>query len=125
VKDKDGNVIYPRNIHTKSPTTNYSGSNIDQREGNDGWIEDGSYLRLKTLTVGYTLPPKVLSYLKIISARIYFSSNNLYTLTKYKGFDPEVSTVTGEGIGANLSIGIDAGAYPQSKTYTFGINVQF
>jgi TonB-dependent starch-binding outer membrane protein SusC len=125
VKDAEGNVIYPRNIHTKYPTTNYSGSNIDQREGHNGWIEDGSYLRLKTLTFGYTLPAKILSKSRIRSARIYFSSNNLWTLTNYKGFDPEVSTVTGEGIGANLSIGIDAGAYPQSKTYTVGINVQF
>jgi hypothetical protein len=49
----------------------------------------------------------------------------LLTFTHYKGFDPEVSTITGEGVGANLSIGIDAGAYPQAKTYTFGINVQF
>jgi TonB-linked SusC/RagA family outer membrane protein len=125
VADEEGNVIWPRNVITPHPTTNYAGNNIDQREGHSGWIEDGSYLRLKTLTFGYTLPKKWLSRIKMASARIYFSTNNLWTLTNYSGFDPEVSTVTGENIGANLSPGIDAGAYPQSKTYVFGFNMTF
>jgi len=125
VVDEDGNVLWKRNVITKYPTTNYSGNNIDQREGHNGWIEDGSYLRLKTLTLGYTLPKKWLNKVKVSSARIYFSSNNLLTFTNYSGFDPEVSTITGEGIGANLSQGIDAGAYPQSKTYILGINMSF
>lgn len=125
VEDDEGNVIWPKNIHTRHPTTNYAGNNIDQREGHSGWVEDGSYLRLKTLTFGYSLPQKWLSKINIASMRIYFSTNNLWTLTNYSGFDPEVSTITGESIGANLSPGIDAGAYPQSKTFVFGLNMTF
>lgn len=125
VEDDEGNVIWPKNIHTRHPTTNYAGNNIDQREGHSGWVEDGSYLRLKTLTFGYSLPQKWLSKMKISNMRIYFSTNNLWTLTNYSGFDPEVSTITGESIGANLSPGIDAGAYPQSKTFVFGLNMTF
>jgi hypothetical protein len=125
VIDDDGNILWPSNIHTRYPTTNYAGNNIDQREGHNGWIEDGSYLRLKTLTFGYSLPARWLSRVHIASARIYFSTNNLWTLTNYSGFDPEVSTITGENIGANLSPGIDAGAYPQSKTFVFGFNMTF
>lgn len=125
VTDDEGNVLWERNVVTKYPTTNYAGNNIDQREGHNGWIEDGSYLRLKTLTIGYSLPSKWLSAIHVNSARIYFSSNNLWTLTNYSGFDPEVSTITGENIGANLSPGIDAGAYPQSKTFVFGFNMTF
>jgi hypothetical protein len=59
------------------------------------------------------------------SLRLYFTSNNLWTLTNYSGFDPEVSTVTGQDLNANMSIGLDAGAYPQARTYTFGINLTF
>ena len=125
VTDEEGNVSWPKNRHTSHPTTNYAGNNIDQREGHSGWVEDGSYLRLKTLTFGYTLPKKWLSKIHMSNARIYFSTNNLWTLTNYSGFDPEVSTITGESIGANLSPGIDAGAYPQSKTFVFGLNLSF
>ncbi|MDX2432490.1 MAG: TonB-dependent receptor [Bacteroides sp.] len=125
VRDDEDNVLWERNIHTKNPTTNYSGNNIDQREGHNGWVEDGSYLRLKTLTFGYSFPKKWLRKIHLTNARIYFSSNNLWTLTNYSGFDPEVSTITGESIGSNLSPGIDAGAYPQSKTFVFGFNLTF
>jgi TonB-linked SusC/RagA family outer membrane protein len=125
VLDKDGNVLWKRNVHTKYPTTNYAGANIDQREGNNGFIEDGSYLRIKSVTLGYTLPARIIEKAKIHSARIYFTGNNLYTFTKYSGFDPEVSSITGEGISANLSQGIDGGAYPQSRTLLFGISVSF
>ncbi len=125
IEDEEGNIIYPKNKKTIYPTTNFAGNNTDQREGHNGWIEDGSYLRLKTLTFGYTLPEKWTQAIKINSARVYFSSNNLWTLTNYSGMDPEVSTITGSTIGSNLSPGIDAGAYPQAKTFTFGLNLKF
>jgi hypothetical protein len=125
VKDDDDNVIYPKNVITTHPRTNWSGSIIDQREGHNGWIEDGSYLRLKTLTFGYTFPKKWVERIRMNSLRLYFSSNNLWTLTNYSGFDPEVSTVTGQDLNANMSIGLDQGAYPQARTYTFGINLSF
>jgi TonB-linked SusC/RagA family outer membrane protein len=125
VEGDDGNVIYPKNVVTPHPRTNWSGSIIDQREGHNGWIEDGSYLRLKTLTFGYTFPRKWMERIRMNSLRLYFTSNNMWTLTNYSGFDPEVSTVTGQDLNANLSIGLDAGSYPQARTYTFGINLTF
>ena len=125
ITDDQGNVIYPENRVTKYPYVNWEGRSKDQREGNSGWVEDGSYLRLKTLTFGYTFPQKWMQKLKIKSARIYFSSNNLKTWTNYSGFDPEVDSVNGDNLGANISTGVDAGSYPQAKTYIFGITMKF
>jgi hypothetical protein len=81
------------------------------------FIEDGSYLRCKNITVGYRLP-----LLKgINSARIYISANNLFTLTKYSGFDPEVNTFAG----SNTTIGIDNLVYPQARSILGGLQVTF
>ncbi|HZG25141.1 MAG TPA: hypothetical protein VEZ17_11200, partial [Chitinophagaceae bacterium] len=83
-------------------------------------VEDASYLRLRNVTVAYTLPPAVISKY-ISSLRIYASGNNLITKTKYIGFNPEVnnqSTFTGVQ-------GEDYGAYPLTRNFTFGVNVSF
>ena len=80
------------------------------------FIEDGSYFRIKTLQVGYTLPNRLTQKAGISKIRFYLMANNLLTLTKYTGFDPEI----GGG-----SIGIDRGFYPQARTYFAGINVGF
>jgi len=125
VTDADGNVIYAKNIHTIYPTTNFAGNNIDQREGNSGFVEDGSYLRLKIVNLGYNIPAKYLSKMKIRSAKIYASATNLLTFTKYTGYDPEVNSVSGTGIESNLGIGTDNGSYPQSRTFTIGVNMSF
>ena len=77
------------------------------------FIEDGSYLRLKNLTIGYTIPSKYTKKAYINRLRVYFSANNLLTLTKYSGYDPEVGG------------GVDYGNYPQSRTFMFGINLDF
>jgi TonB-dependent starch-binding outer membrane protein SusC len=125
VTDADGNVIYPKNIHTIYPTTNFAGNNTDQREGNSGFVEEGSYLRLKNLSLGYYIPTRFLNRIKIKTAKIYASATNLLTFTKYTGFDPEVNSVSGTGIESNLGIGTDNGSYPQARTYTLGINMTF
>lgn len=78
------------------------------------YIEDGSYMRIKLLTLGYTLPTSLLSYVGGKSLRVYVSAQNLLTLTKYSGYDPEV----GPG-------GIDRGIYPQSRTFLAGLNLGF
>ena len=81
----------------------------------DRWIHDGSYLRLKTLSLGYSIPADVLrkiSFNIVSGLRVYFSAENLLTLTKYPGFDPEIGEV-----GDNLVQGLDWGQYPQSKLY--------
>lgn len=89
-------------------------------------LEDGSYLRLKTLSVGYNIPSTHLSRFKIQNARVYFSSNNLLTLTRYSGFDPEVNANGGlGGISGNIAIGYDNGTYPQARTYVLGLSMNF
>lgn len=83
-------------------------------------IEDGSYLRLKTLQLGYTLPKKWLNIMGMSDLHLYFASQNLFTWTKYSGSDPEVSINN-----SALTPGFDYGAYPRSMTLTFGMNAKF
>jgi TonB-linked SusC/RagA family outer membrane protein len=83
-------------------------------------IEDGSYLRLKTLQFGYTLPIKDAKRLNVQSFRIYVSGQNLWTLTNYTGYDPEVSAYS-----SALTPGFDYSVYPRAKTMTIGINLNF
>ncbi|MEO9020916.1 MAG: TonB-dependent receptor [Ginsengibacter sp.] len=90
------------------------------------FLENGSYLRFKTITLSYNINPEFLSKMGLSSASIYVSGNNLITVTKYRGFDPEVSSYGGTNNSTddrNVSIGIDNGAYPQTKMILFGINV--
>jgi TonB-linked SusC/RagA family outer membrane protein len=87
---------------------------------NSDWVEDGSYLRLKTLTLGYNLPNNLLNRIKIRSCRMFLSGINLVTLTKYSGFDPENSSSQGTD---NTRMGIDLSSYPASKIYTIGLNI--
>ena len=89
-------------------------------------IEDGSYLRLNTLTLGYTLPSvsKFAKALSISSLRVYATAYNVFTLTKYSGLDPEVST--NNNMNANYPTpGIDYGAYPRARSFVLGVNVSF
>lgn len=87
-------------------------------------LEDASFLRLKTLAVGYNIPSEKLSRWKIQSARIYFSTNNLLTLTRYSGYDPEVNANGGVGgLSSNIAQGYDANTYPQSRTYVLGFTI--
>lgn len=85
------------------------------------WVQDGSYFRVKNVVLGYTVPKSFLSKYKIDNARIYMAAQNLFTLTKYEGYDPEVNaTYTG---GVNL--GHDFYTPPQARTISFGINIGF
>ena len=83
-------------------------------------IEDGSYLRLQDLALGYTFPLKWTSVVHISKARIYVSAQNLFTFTRYSGYNPEVSNRTNA-----LTPGEDYGTYPLSRTYMFGLNLTF
>ncbi|MCG2615458.1 TonB-dependent receptor [Terrimonas sp. NA20] len=84
-------------------------------------IEDGSYLRFNNITIGYTLPRKVLNMAKISSLRIYATVNNLATITNYSGYDPDVSARRADP----LTPGVDFAAYPRSRAWVFGVNVSF
>jgi hypothetical protein len=83
------------------------------------YIEDGSFFRIKNVELGYTIPVLLTSKVGISRCRLYVSGQNLFTFTKYTGFDPEF------GIGNAISSGVDGGSYPQSKIYTMGLQVEF
>lgn len=85
------------------------------------FIEDGSYLRLKTLTLSYDLGLQFMKKLRISKIQPYFTAQNLLTFTNYKGFDPEVNQFGGSA----LVQGVDWGTYPHSKSYIFGLNIEF
>ena len=87
----------------------------------DHYIEDASYLRLSTVTVGYTLPKNLLDKAHISNARIYFTGHNLLCFTNYTGLDPEVSTRTQTPLTPN----VDYSAYPKSRQFVIGINLNF
>lgn len=84
------------------------------------YISDGSYLRVKAITLGYNLPAKFLSVLHIDRARFYVRTQNLFTITKYKGWDPEVNS---DATATNITLGNDFYSAPQIKTIVFGINI--
>lgn len=84
------------------------------------YVEDASYLRLKTVSIGYNIPKMVLNKTGIKSARVYASGQNLITWTNYTGMDPEVNTYS-----SALTPGFDWSAYPRAKTFTMGINLTF
>ena len=84
------------------------------------FIEDGSYLRLKNLTLGYTLPDKLIRKVKLSKVRVYASATNLFCLTRYSGYDPEVS-----GSSSPLMPGLDASSYPKNTAYVFGLELSF
>lgn len=90
---------------------------------NSYYMEDGSYLRMKSLILGYTIPSKVLNRFKIDQFRIYVEASNLFTITKYTGLDPELQ---GSDLNDNTNFGIDLGNYPANqKVYTVGVNLSF
>ena len=86
----------------------------------DRFIEDGSYIRLKTLQVGYNLPKPWLKKMRFDKAKVYITGQNLLTFTNYSGLDPEIGN-----IGGSLEIGIDRGFYPQSRTIIGGVSFTF
>lgn len=84
-------------------------------------VEDGSYLRINNLTLGYTLPKKIVNRIKISNIRFYGTVNNLATLTGYSGYDPDVTARRTDP----LTPGVDFAAYPRARTWIFGLNVTF
>jgi TonB-linked SusC/RagA family outer membrane protein len=86
----------------------------------DFYVENGSFVRLKNLQLGYTLPKGTLKKIKVQSMRIYVAANNLFTLTNYQGYDPDLGS-----FGGALSAGIDYGFYPQARTIMTGLSIKF
>ncbi len=84
-------------------------------------IEDGSFLRVRSIVLGYNFPVNNLKWLQ--KARVYLSGDNLFLLTKYAGYDPDVNTMMGDG--RNYTLGIDNGSYPGARVYKLGVNLIF
>ena len=87
-------------------------------QASDLYIYDGSYLRLKNIQLGYTLPSNLTRKYFVSSLRLFVAAENLLTITKYHGFDPEISS-------GGTSLGVDRGVYPQARVFTVGVNLAF
>jgi len=85
------------------------------------WVEDASFIRLKTITLAYNIEQKLLNKIGFSKTRVYFSGTNLLTLTKYTGYDPEIAAYPGN----DATIGVDMSVYPLAKMYTFGVDFTF
>ncbi|HMH32856.1 MAG TPA: TonB-dependent receptor [Puia sp.] len=119
-----------RRWRQKGDITDIPGVSTDATTNNSlistRFLENGSYLRFKTITLAYRFSPKLINRLGLGAASIYVSGNNLITITKYKGFDPEVNsygTTNNSTDDRNISLGLDGGAYPQSKMFLVGLNL--
>jgi TonB-dependent starch-binding outer membrane protein SusC len=84
-------------------------------------------MRVKALTLSYTMPQNLIAKAKLTGVKFYFTGENLFTITDYKGYDPEVSAfgADGDNVTRNVAAGIDFGTYPQTRNLIFGVNVSF
>jgi TonB-linked SusC/RagA family outer membrane protein len=116
----------PDNIDTDQPAMSITDLNQNFRFS-DYFVEDGSYLRLKTVQLGYTLPKAFTRKFLVEKFRVYISAQNLLTFTNYTGLDPEIGKANpyDNSISSNLNYGVDRGLYPQAKIFMGGINIQF
>ena len=120
--EKSKDLLYnswtPSNLNAKTPiATNVSNFSTNTQVCSY-YLESGSYARMKSLELGYTIPEGVLSKISIKSIRVYVQALNLFTVTKYSGLDPELG-------GDDRAFGSDTGNYPLVKTYVFGLNINF
>ena len=120
-----GNIPLEYYKNAFDPVTNPNGtypmvnrSRVSAGRFSDAFVEDGSYIRLKNVQLGYELPPRVVPGAQ--SARVYVSAINLLTITDYTGYDPEVSAFSTTALR-----GVDLGSYPQSRLFTFGTTLTF
>lgn len=113
----------PQNTNTNIPRAvqNPSDRSVNVNNPISDFIEDGSFIRLQNVTLGYNLPNSVLNKLGMKKLRVYAGAQNLLTITDYSGFDPEVSSLSSN----SLQPSIDEFTYPRARTYTFGLNLTF
>ncbi len=112
-----------------NPTNEMVGIDQEFDVISDRFIEDGSFIRFRNISLGYTFPASVLNTMKLASLRVYMSAVNWFTITDYSGYDPEVNSRGGSGsaedLDRNVLLGFDYGAYPGSRQLVFGVNVGF
>lgn len=121
-RDAAVNSWTPENTNTNIPALKLAGSFSSDQVTNSYFISKGSYLRCKQIQIGYTLPASLLRRFGIDHLRIYAQSTNLFTITNYKGLDPELQS---SDINSTTGYGIDQGNYPHTPGYLFGINLNF
>jgi TonB-dependent starch-binding outer membrane protein SusC len=109
-------AVKANNLVTKTAA---AGALLDRREVADYYIEDGSFIRLKDINIGYTIPDVLLKKMKVGSLKVYVNLQNMATWTNYRGLNPEVNT------GSLSTRGLDNGSYPLFKNYRFGVNATF
>jgi TonB-linked SusC/RagA family outer membrane protein len=120
----DLNPWTPTNTNTNTPRLVSAGTSAvnNSQYNSTRWLEDGSYFRLKNVQIGYSLPQSAIEKLRVISRlRIYATGQNVFTVTKYSGYDPE----TVGGTGGILVRGLDEGQYPNLRSFTLGIQAGF
>ena len=110
----------PEHPSNTVPMATYLDENNNLRTSSR-WVEDGSFLRVKNVTLAYNFSSKLLESMKLSSLRVFAQALNLFTFTRYSGMDPEVNTFGN----SNVSIGTDFYTYPQARQFTFGLNVGF
>jgi TonB-linked SusC/RagA family outer membrane protein len=119
--DPAGSSTDPYNVRVTNPNTDIPGVRNDNTNGNvrfsDKFIEDGTFVRCKNISLGYTLSENLLKKMYVSALRVYANVTNAFTITKYSGMDPEV------GSWDPINAGIDNGFYPQSRRFTFGLNI--
>ncbi|MGN6297722.1 MAG: SusC/RagA family TonB-linked outer membrane protein [Ginsengibacter sp.] len=108
----------PSNTYSRAT---YNDDAVGSNVPSSAWIEDGSYLKLKNITVGYTFPSSVINKITASKLRVYVSAQNLFTITKYSGLDPEIGMQNGNA----TQNGVDNGTYPSSRYFTVGLNLIF
>ena len=109
------------------PRVSFNGAS-NNKYPSSRFLEDGSYVRLKNLQIGYTIPGKITGRLHIQSLRFYATGQNLWTLTNYTGLDPEMhvsDNVKRDTYGGDVAAGIDWGTYPSARSYVIGLNLNF
>lgn len=114
----------PDNTDTDIPRVTLDDPNNNIRPSTY-YIHNASFVRLKNLKVGYTLPDKVASKLKLKRTYIYLQGQNLFTITGYEGIDPEVGLQSYSSENRNLDMGVDRGVYPLPRTFTLGLTLVF
>jgi hypothetical protein len=120
--DADGNLVNdPTTLAAMNANTTMWSPYMTRHVFSDWAVEDGSFLRLNTLSLGYSLPSEIVKKVNIQNVRIYASAYNVFILTKYSGFDPEVSSRRN----TVLTPGLDYSAYPKSRQLIFGLNLTF
>ncbi|MFP5081724.1 SusC/RagA family TonB-linked outer membrane protein [Pedobacter sp. JCM 36344] len=126
------NAWSPTNLSNRYARVNYNDDVSANNVASSIYVEDGSYLRLRNVTLGYTLPSNVTKKLTMSRVRMYLAAQNLFTITKYSGLDPEIGQPTGTDPNNNnassnnaTASGVDVGTYPSSRFFTLGLNVTF